>query len=108
MNGFSGAIIANVVNNACLAAAREGRENICQANFDAAVEAEQLGKTLPVNRGEANDRRLARVHAACAVATELLMKDACKLNFVSIIPRETNLDGCVSLKDFPRWSAPAR
>ena len=52
MNGFSGAIIANVVNNACLAAAREGRENICQANFDAAVEAEQLGKTLPVNRGE--------------------------------------------------------
>ena len=46
MNGFSGAIIANVVNNACLAAAREGRENICQANFDAAVEAEQLGKTL--------------------------------------------------------------
>ena len=31
MNGFSGAIIANVVNNACLAAAREGRENICLA-----------------------------------------------------------------------------
>ena len=106
MNGFSGAIIANVVNNACLAAAREGRENICQANFDAAVEAEQLGKTLPVNRGEANDRRLARVHAACAVATELLMKDACKLNFVSIIPRETNLDGCVSLKDFPEVERP--
>ena len=80
MNGFTGAIIANVVNTACLAAAREGRDDICQANFDAAVEAEQLGKTLPVNRGEANDRRLARRHA---VATELLMKDVCKLNFVS-------------------------
>ena len=106
MNGFSGAIIANVVNNACLAAAREGRQDICQANFDAAVEAEQLGKTLPIDRGEANDRRLARVHAACAVATVLLMKDVCKLNFVSIIPRETNLDGCVSLKDFPEVERP--
>ena len=106
MNGFSGAIIANVVNTACLAAAREGRQDICQANFDAAVEAEQLGKTLPIDRGEANDRRLARVHAACAVATVLLMKDVCKLNFVSIVPRETNLDGCVSLKDFPEVERP--
>jgi ATP-dependent Zn protease len=106
MNGFTGAIIANVVNAACLSAAREGRDDVCAANFDAAVEAETLGKTLPIDRGEGNDRRLARVHASCAVATALLMKDACKLNFVSIVPRETNMDGCVSLKDFPEVERP--
>ena len=76
------------------------------ANFDAAVEAETLGKALPIDRGEANDRRLARVHAACAVATAILMRDVCRLNFVSIVPRETNLDGCVSLKDFPEVERP--
>ena len=106
MNGFTGAIIANVVNSACLAAAREGRDDVCAANFDAAVEAETLGKALPIDRGEANDRRLARVHAACAVATAILMRDVCRLNFVSIVPRETNLDGCVSLKDFPEVERP--
>ena len=106
MNGFTGAIIANVVNSACLAAAREGRDDVCAANFDAAVEAETLGKTLPIDRGEANDRRLARVHAACAVATAILMRDVCRLNFVSIVPRETNRDGCVSLKDFPEVERP--
>ena len=105
-NGFTGAIIANVVNTACLAAAREGREDVNMANFDGAVEAETLGKTLPINRGEANNRRLARVHAACAVATGILMHDVCKLNFVSITPRETNMDGCVSLKDFPEVDRP--
>jgi len=106
MNGFTGAIIANVVNTACLSAAREGRDDVNAANFDAAVEAETLGKTLPINRGEANDRRLARVHASCAVATHILMHDVCKLNFVSIVPRETNTDGCVSLKDFPEIERP--
>ena len=94
------------VNSACLAAAREGRDDVCAANFDAAVEAETLGKALPIDRGEANDRRLARVHAACAVATAILMRDVCRLNFVSIVPRETNLDGCVSLKDFPEVERP--
>ena len=106
MNGFTGAIIANVVNTACLAAAREGRDNICQANFDAAVEAEQLGKILPVYRGEENERRIARVHAGCAVATAILLRDVCKLNFATITPRETNMDGCVALKDFPEVERP--
>jgi cell division protease FtsH len=35
-----------------------------------------------------------------------LMHDVCKLNFVSIVPRETNTDGCVSLKDFPEIERP--
>jgi len=34
------------------------------------------------------------------------MHDVCKLNFVSIVPRETNTDGCVSLKDFPEIERP--
>ena len=106
MNGFTGAIIANVVNTACLAAAREGRDDISQANFDQAVEAEQLGKILPVDRGEENERRIARVHAGCAVATAILLRDVCKLNFATITPRETNMDGCVALKDFPEVERP--
>lgn len=108
MNGFTGAIIANVVNTACLAAAREGRDDISQANFDQAVEAEQLGKILPVDRGEENERRIARVHAGCAVATAILLRDVCKLNFATITPRETNMDGCVALKDFPKSKGPTR
>ena len=106
MEGFTGAIIANMVNVACLSAAREGRQDICQANFDAAVEAEMLGKMLPIDRGIENDRRIARVHASCAVATAVLLKDVCKLNFITIVPRETNLDGCVSVKDFPEIERP--
>eukprot|EP00740_Mantoniella_antarctica_P005445 CAMPEP_0181361684 /NCGR_PEP_ID=MMETSP1106-20121128/7478_1 /TAXON_ID=81844 /ORGANISM="Mantoniella antarctica, Strain SL-175" /LENGTH=989 /DNA_ID=CAMNT_0023475335 /DNA_START=254 /DNA_END=3223 /DNA_ORIENTATION=- len=106
MSGFTGAIVANMVNVACLTAARQGRDDICQANFDAAVEAEQFGKVLPMNRGIDNDRRLARVHAGCAVATRMLMSDVCRLNFVTIVPRETNFDGSVNLKDFPEIERP--
>ena len=34
------------------------------------------------------------------------VKDVCKINFATIVPRETNLDGSVSLKDFPEIERP--
>jgi ATP-dependent Zn protease len=34
------------------------------------------------------------------------MHDVCKINFTTITPRETNMDGCVSLKDFPEVDRP--
>jgi len=39
-----------------------------------AVDVELFGKILPMERGAANDRRIARIHAAAAVGVGLLLK----------------------------------
>jgi len=98
-SGYTGALIANCVNNACLIAARQKREDLNMSNFFDAVENERLGKVVKMDRGEANDRRLARVHASAAVAIALLLPDAIRLNYCTIVPREQNQNGSVGTKD---------
>ena len=95
--GFTGAALANLVNVAALAAAREQAPAIAHAHLRAAVEAETLGKQLPSAaeaRPAALTRRLAVQRAAAALAQELLPQLP-SLELVSIAPRENSLGGFV-------------
>jgi len=99
--GFSGAALASVVNIAALQAAKKSRSQITMEDFQTALEVETLGKVLPQGLGEENERRLALIHAASAVALRLLCKDMIDLSYVTIVARETNAEGQVAIAENP-------
>jgi ATP-dependent metalloprotease FtsH len=93
--GFTGAALANLVNVAALAAAREQAPAIAQRHLAAALEAETLGKALAGEERPADfTRRLAVQRAAAALAQELLPQLP-GIELVSIAPRENSLTGFV-------------
>ena len=64
-----------------------------------ALEAETLGKILPQGLGEENEKRLALIHSAAAVAYHLLCKDMVDLSFITIVSRESNAEGQVAIEN---------
>jgi len=101
MEGFSGAQLAQVVNMACLQAAKADRDALTNADFRIALDIEIMGKVLPFNIGEENEKRLALVHAAAAIAYEYYAPDIARVSFVTVLPRESNLTGQVCLLQDP-------
>jgi len=99
--GFSGAALANVVNLACLQAAKTSRSTVTMEDFQTALETETLGKVLPQGLGEENEKRLALIHSAAAVAYHLLCRDMVDVSFVTIVPRESNREGQVAIGENP-------
>ena len=99
--GFSGAALASVVNIAALQAAKRSKPQITMEDFQTALEIETLGKVLPQGLGEENERRLALIHAASAVALRLLCTDMIDLSYVTIVARETNAEGQVAIAENP-------
>ena len=98
--GFSGAALASVVNIACLQAAKTSRSLVNMQDFQVAMETETLGKVLP-SLGEENEKRLALVHSAAAVATHLLCKDMLDVSFVTVVARESNAEGQLAVGENP-------
>ena len=99
--GFSGAALASVVNIAALQAAKAARSEITMDDFQTALEVETLGKVSPQGIGEENERRLALIHAASAVALRLLCRDMIDLSYVTIVARESNAEGEVAIAENP-------
>ncbi len=92
--GFTGAALANLVNVAALAAAREQAPAIGARHLEAALEAETLGKPLPgaAPRPEELARRLAVHRAAAALAAEVLPQLP-GVELVSVAARENSATG---------------
>ena len=99
--GFSGASLASVVNLAALQAAKGSRASVTMDDFQTALEAETLGKILPQGLGEENEKRLALIHSAAAVAYHLLCKDMVDLSFITIVARESNAEGQAAIAENP-------
>ena len=85
--GFTGADLANALNEAALLAARHGKDAIGMEELDEAVERAALGKERKSRRLSLEERRATAVHeaghAVCAAATP----GAYPVSKVSIIPR---------------------
>jgi cell division protease FtsH len=90
--GASGADLANVVNEAALAAARRSAASISQRDFAAAVDRMHLGlerRTLMTD----DERRRVAVHEAGHALVALSLPDADPVHRVTIIPRSVGALG---------------
>src|SRR5690606_26486039 len=85
--GFSGADLANLVNEAALLAARSSRAEVCMRDFEQAKDKVLMGaerRTLVMSE---DDKRLTAYHEAGHTIVGLLMPDHDPVYKVSIIPR---------------------
>jgi cell division protease FtsH len=84
--GFSGADLANLINEAALTAARSGRAEITRFDFDAALDKIVLGVERPHLNSEA-ERRVVAYHEAGHALVAVCTPGSDPVNKVSIIPR---------------------
>src|SRR5579883_2210582 len=84
--GFSGADLANLVNEAALMAAGGGRVGISKADFEAALDKIVLGVERPHLRSE-EERRVVAYHEAGHALVAVVTPGADPVQKVTIIPR---------------------
>jgi cell division protease FtsH len=85
--GMSGADLARVVNDACLAAARREQPEVTAACFQEAVAAVALGRARTSALITEHDRRITAWHEAGHTVAALVQPDADEPVSVTIIPR---------------------
>ncbi len=85
--GFSGADLANIVNEAALLAAREGAKQITQKHFEAAVEKVFAGPERKSRRLGEKERKRVAYHEAGHALVAFHCPNAAPVAKISIIPR---------------------
>lgn len=85
--GMSGAELSQVVNEACMTAARDGREIVTDKDFDEAIAIVTMGKGRKSAVVSYEDRVLTAWHEAGHAICGLLQDDAVKPVAISILPR---------------------
>lgn len=85
--GMSGADLAQVVNEACLQAAREDRDVVLPIDFDTALATVAMGKARTSAVVSEHDRKITAWHEAGHTVAALVVPDADPPVSVSIIPR---------------------
>jgi cell division protease FtsH len=85
--GFSGADLANLVNEAALLASRKGKEAVEMVDFDAAFERVVAGSERRTRSITSNEKRVIAMHEAGHALIASLMPDADKVRKVTIVPR---------------------
>jgi len=85
--GFSGADIANMVNEAALLAARRDRDKVMMEDFDEAKDKVMLGPERKSRIMKEDERRMSAYHEAGHAVVGVHLEHADPLHKVSIIPR---------------------
>jgi cell division protease FtsH len=85
--GFSGADLANLVNEAALLASRNGKEAVDMTDFDAAFERIVAGSEHRTRSITSNEKRVIAVHESGHALIASLLPDADKVRKVTIVPR---------------------
>lgn len=92
-SGFSGADLANVVNEAALLAVRAGRKVVTMADFDEAVEKTVAGLQKKSRVVRENERKIIAYHETGHALAAAFTQGADKVHKISIIPRGTHALG---------------
>lgn len=100
--GLTGADLANIVNEAALAAARQGQSEVTQRDLSEALERTQLGAERHVILPEAEKKRTA-YHEAGHALLGMLQPGADPVRKVSIIPRGRALGVTMSTPENDRY-----
>ena len=91
--GFSGASLANLMNEAAIVAARNGREEIGYAEVDFALDRLQVGMVKSTGMSFPARQRLVAYHEAGHAAMALLTPDYDQVTKVTIMPRTNGAGG---------------
>ena len=96
--GFSGADLANVLNEATLLAARRGRDAADAAAVDEAVDRTLLGVASRGTILSDEERRMVAVHEAGHALVALAVRGPAGMHKLSIVPRGGTLGQCTLLE----------
>jgi cell division protease FtsH len=96
--GFSGADLANLANEAALAAARRGAQAVAKADFSAAMDKITLGDPRETLLSPEERRRVAAHESGHAIVA-WFTEDAEPLHRVSILPRGMSLGATQQLRE---------
>jgi cell division protease FtsH len=102
--GFSGADLANLVNEAALMAARLGKRVVTMADFESAKDKVMMGAERRSMVMTEDEKRLTAYHEAGHALVGLLMPGTDPLHKVTIIPRGRALGVTLSLPERDKWS----
>lgn len=103
--GFSGADLANLLNEAALAAGRDGKPMIIQEDLEEARDKVRWGKERRSRKIDEKDRRITAYHEAGHTIVGMFCDNAPPLHKVTIIPRGTAyLGATMSLPDTERYT----
>ena len=102
--GFSGADLANLVNEAALIAARAGRKTVRNLDFDAARDKVLMGVERKSVAMSEQERRTCAYHEAGHAVVAALLPDADPLHKVTIIPRGRALGVTMQLPEADRYT----
>ena len=102
--GFSGADLANLINEAALMAARENRKAANQHDLEEARDKVCWGRERRSRKISDNDRKLTAWHEAGHAIATLFCKHATPLHKVTIIPRGTALGMTMMLPEEDKYS----
>jgi cell division protease FtsH len=86
-SGFSGADLANIVNEAALLAVRAGRKMVTQRDFDEAIEKTVAGLQKKTRVLKQEERRLTAYHEAGHAMVAAFTPNSDPVQKISIIPR---------------------
>jgi cell division protease FtsH len=102
--GFSGADLANLVNEAALLAARANRRLVTMADFEAAKDKVMMGTERRSMVMTEQEKRLTAYHEAGHALISLLVPGNDPLHKVTIIPRGRALGVTMNLPERDRYS----
>ncbi len=102
--GFSGADLANLVNEAALIAARAGRKCVRNLDFDAARDKVLMGVERKSVAMSEKERTTCAYHEAGHAVVAALLPDADPLHKVTIIPRGRALGVTMQLPEADRYT----
>jgi cell division protease FtsH len=102
--GFSGADLANLVNEAALIAARAGRATVSNADLDAARDKVLMGVERKSVAMSDRERITCAYHEAGHAVVAALLPDADPLHKVTIIPRGRALGVTMQLPEADRYT----
>merc|ERR1719183_1774686 len=91
--GFSGASLANLMNEAAIVAARNGKSEISYEEIDYAIDRQTVGMVKQTGTSFPNRQRLVAYHEAGHAVMGLLTPDYDQVNKVTILPRSNGAGG---------------
>jgi cell division protease FtsH len=101
--GFSGADLANLVNEAALVAARRGKEVVERSDFEEALDKILLGTARSMLMSE-DERRVVAYHEAGHAVVASFTPGSDPLRKISIVPRGRSLGVTVQTPDEDRFN----
>lgn len=102
--GFSGAELANLINEAAIFAARRGKKFVEQVELENAKDKIMMGVERPSLAMSISDKRDTAYHESGHAIVAKLLKNADPVHKVTIIPRGRALGLTMQLPEEDRWS----